>query len=596
MFWKLFGIISTLVLITAGTCIALVSRRLIEDHRRELRHSLSANANLLSPLARDLLVGEEKDRNHDMLLSFARETGMGITIQSTNGLVLFRSPSGPLEPPPPDRREIPPEILEASRDITGFHVGQRGIGGGEIATFARRIDVNEATLGFLLLTVPAEELDRKQWELSQLLWASALISGLIAVLLAFLFASRFTARLEDLSKAAEAIARGEYDRAIEVSARDEIGALARSIRRMRDELRERISGIERARNDLQTMLESIPEGVMAIDDQQRILFANPSIGRLFGIGRVNLAGQRIWEVLRHPRLLEAVSSTLAAWNPYNTEFEIHKPSRMLAFRGRALRVESGHGVIIVLQDISELRRLERMRQDFFANVSHELKTPLAAIKAFTETLLDGVEDRDTVTRFLRRIEEQAERLHALVIDMLMLARVESEDHGFDVGPVAMDEAVRACIESFQGEADAKEIDLKADLADDARWILADGEGLSMILSNLVDNALKYTPARGQVLLRTERAAEGIRLHVEDTGIGIPDEDLGRVFERFYRVDKARSRQLGGTGLGLSIVKHLAQTFGGTVSVKSRVSRGSTFTVVFSPSESPTESATEYSNV
>lgn len=427
------------------------------------------------------------------------------------------------------------------------------------------------------------------------IWA-ALVAGSGALALGGLFAHRFARRLQALSGTAQAISRGDYDRAIDASANDEIGVLARSFQQMREDLRQRIAGIERMRKDLQTMLETIPEGVIAIDEQQWILFANPSVVRLLGLGRANLVGQRLWEVLRHPRLLDAVSATLTNRRPYNTEFEIHNPARVLAYRGRTLTVESGRGVIMVLQDISELRRLERLRQDFFANVSHELKTPLASIKAFTETLLDDVDDRETAVRFLRRIEEQAERLHALVIDMLMLARVESAEHGFDIGPVDVDEAAHACLESFRGEADAKGIELAHVPAVDSRWVMADAEGLDLILSNLVDNAIKYTPAKGKVTIRIERAADGVRVHVEDTGIGIPEEDLGRVFERFYRVDKARSRELGGTGLGLSIVKHLAQTFGGRVSVTSRLGRGTVFTVVLSPCESPAEQLTEYSNV
>lgn len=436
----------------------------------------------------------------------------------------------------------------------------------------------------------------RQHDSANAIQTAATFAVLIGVGTGSVLAWRFAHRLQNLSATAQAISLGDYDRSIDASAPDEIGALARSFRQMRDDLRQRIASIERIRKDLQTMLETIPEGVIAIDEQQWILFANPSTVRLFGLGNANLAGRRLWEVVRHPKLLEAVSETLAGWQPYNTEFEIHKPSRVLAFRGRALTVESGRGVIIVLQDITELRRLERLRQDFFANVSHELKTPLASIKAFTETLLDDVDDRDTVIRFLHRIEEQADRLHTLVIDMLMLARVESTDHGFAMGPVDVGEAVTFCIDSFHGEADSKQIELTSDIAENARWVLADDEGLSMILSNLVDNAIKYTPQGGRVSLRTDRTSEGIRLHVEDTGIGIPEADLGRVFERFYRVDKARSRELGGTGLGLSIVKHLAQTFGGSVSVTSRLNRGTTFTVILSPTESPSEQLSEYSNV
>lgn len=233
---------------------------------------------------------------------------------------------------------------------------------------------------------------------------------------------------------------------------------------------------------------------------------------------------------------------------------------------------------MVLHDISELRRLERMRQDFIANVSHELKTPLAAIKAFTETLLFGDVDEQTRHHFLTRIDEQADRLHALVVDMLMLARVESKEQAFDIQSVDVQEAVSEAVRSFRDNADAKGLTVKTDIPEDCRWVLADAEAVATILGNLIDNAVKYARQDGWVEVTASRDENFVAVHVADNGIGIPAAELGRIFERFYRVDKARSRELGGTGLGLSIVKHLTQTFGGTVHVESRLNIGSKFTV------------------
>ncbi len=271
--------------------------------------------------------------------------------------------------------------------------------------------------------------------------------------------------------------------------------------------------------------------------------------------------------------------TFAAKEPTSTEFAIRRPPRVVRYFGRGLTVGSGRGIIIVLHDITELRRLERLRQDFFASVSHELKTPLAAIKAYTETLLDDEQqDRSVTRRFLLRVEEQADRLHSLVIDMLMLARVESEDHGFDIKPIDARPAILNSVDYFREKAESKNVSIQSRLLPDPCIVMADSEGLGMIVRNLVDNAVKYTAAGGQVTVTTSSDGHDIVIEVTDTGVGIPADDLHRIFERFYRVDKARSRELGGTGLGLSIVKHLVQRFGGTVSVRSRLSEGSTFTV------------------
>jgi two-component system phosphate regulon sensor histidine kinase PhoR len=240
------------------------------------------------------------------------------------------------------------------------------------------------------------------------------------------------------------------------------------------------------------------------------------------------------------------------------------------------------GAVLVFHDVTELRRLERMRQDFVANVSHELKTPLASIKAYTETLLDwALHDEEVNVRFLNRIEEQADRLNQLILDLLSLARLESGHEVFHHGPLALSAVVETCIETHRGRAEAKELSLDLDLGpvDDATLVVADEEAVHQILDNLIDNAIKYTPEKGWVRVACKIIDQAIELTVADSGIGIPRDDLPRVFERFYRVDKARSREMGGTGLGLSIVKHLIQSIGGEVSVDSRLGEGTKFTVL-----------------
>src|SRR6185312_6936568 len=234
-------------------------------------------------------------------------------------------------------------------------------------------------------------------------------------------------------------------------------------------------------------------------------------------------------------------------------------------------------------DVTELRRLERMRQEFVANVSHELKTPLASIKAYTETLLDwALHDENVNVRFLNRIEEQADRLNQLILDLLSLARLESGHEVFQHGPLAVSAVVETCIETHRGRAEGKELDLRLDLGEvgETTLIVADEEAVHQILDNLIDNAIKYTPERGWVRVTCKLTGDAVEIDVADSGIGIPREDLPRVFERFYRVDKARSREMGGTGLGLSIVKHLIQSIGGQIAVDSRPGRGSRFTIVF----------------
>jgi len=254
-------------------------------------------------------------------------------------------------------------------------------------------------------------------------------------------------------------------------------------------------------------------------------------------------------------------------------------NRVLSFNVTMLSAEPSTRCILVLHDVTELRRLESLRQEFVANVSHELKTPLTSIKAYTETLLNGaIADEENNTKFVLRIEEQAERLHELILDMLSIARIESGQQTFDIGRVNLTDVVQSCIAEHLAAADAQHIILTTSDDSSEIHVRADQEGVRQILDNLVDNALNYTPDEGNVTVACRYEDSMVAIEGRDTGIGIGAEFLPRVFERFFRVDKARSRGLGGTGLGLSIVKHLAQSFHGTVDVASQVGEGTVFSV------------------
>jgi two-component system phosphate regulon sensor histidine kinase PhoR len=261
----------------------------------------------------------------------------------------------------------------------------------------------------------------------------------------------------------------------------------------------------------------------------------------------------------------------------------------LTWRGKSLRIfdalaaplpgDPPPGIVLVLRDVSELKRVEQMRQQFIANVSHELKTPLSSIKAYTETLLAGArEDPVHAQRFLERIDEQAGRLHQLILDMLTLARIESREAALELADVPVARVVRRCLADYEPQAAARQVMLVNSVEEKEVNVRADEEALRQILSNLIDNAIKYTPAEGRVSIGCGVDNGVAIIEVSDTGAGIPAEHHARLFERFYRVDNARSRELGGTGLGLAIVKHLCQAMGGNVSVSSQVGKGSTFAV------------------
>jgi two-component system phosphate regulon sensor histidine kinase PhoR len=465
----------------------------------------------------------------------------------------------------------------------------------------------------------------------------AIFIGFILLAVTYWIVRRIVQPIQSLSRAADAIASGHYDHRVYVPNRDELGSLAGTFNRISEDLASRMTQLNRSRDRQTTVLDGMIEGVIAVDARQRIVLANPAAGRLFGFRPPAAEGRPLLEVIRNHAVHEAVMTALAMRiaQRLETKSNIQHPASNIQHRTSSIQHpastpqhvnihiqplpgEPCPGAVLVMHDTTELRRLESLRRDFMANVSHELKTPLSSIKAYTETLRNGaVDDAETRSRFLQRIEEQSERLHHLIMDMLMLARIESDQQAFEIVSVDVAAVAQSCIDNRRQAAEAKRIALAIAPDQPTSRVRADLEGLREIVDNLIDNAIKYTPEGGSVAISwTEigarpSAADGargparsiqhpassiqqltpdtrhptpdtqsptLRIAVHDSGIGIKPEDQRRVFERFYRVDKARSRELGGTGLGLAIVKHLAQSFGGNVSVTSEPGKGSTFTV------------------
>jgi two-component system, OmpR family, phosphate regulon sensor histidine kinase PhoR len=395
--------------------------------------------------------------------------------------------------------------------------------------------------------------------------------------------------LGEVTRGLDSLGRRGKLRLVMTGERWPVRELVRTFNSVATKVHARMAGLDQDREQLLVVLGAMEEAVVAVDQRRRLLFANASANRIFGL-EPSSVGRLVPELIRSPQVQDAVEATLrlAGQGAYNGQLTLtswdsptRSHDRILSVRGTPLPGGSSSGAVLVFHDVTELRRLERTRQDFVANASHELKTPLASIKAFTETLLDwALHDESVNVRFLERIDEQADRLNLLILDLLSLARLESGEEAFDHAPQCLIPILESCVAAHRGRAETKSLDLAfapGDLGDEIQ-VLADEEAIRQIVDNLIDNAIKYTPEGGRVRVSCFADGNTVSIEVADTGIGIPREDLPRIFERFYRVDKARSRELGGTGLGLSIVKHLIQSIGGQVDVISRVGSGSKFTV------------------
>ena len=394
-----------------------------------------------------------------------------------------------------------------------------------------------------------------------------------------------------LTKAAEKMADGEYDQPIHIGTQDELGQLAFAFNTMRHEMAGRLTEMRDTNQRLSTVLGGMTDGVIAINESREIQFANEAAGSMLGFVPAEAQGRTLLESVRSHKLNELVVRMLASKGHHEMEMEWGEENpRSLLVSATLLSDEPSAGIVIMIHNLSEVRRLEAMRRDFVANVSHELKTPLSSIKAYAETLSSGaINDEANRDRFVQQIEEQADRLNQLISDLLSLARIEQGNQLLDLHRIKVQGVVELCVREQRRAAESKNITLVTRPSEEPAYVEADEDSLRQIFINLVDNAIKYTPEGGQVIVSWKHqpgsaygdesdSARHVAICVEDTGIGIPDDMQERVFERFFRVDKARSRELGGTGLGLAIVKHLAQSFGGGVSVKTRPEGGSCFTV------------------
>lgn len=361
-------------------------------------------------------------------------------------------------------------------------------------------------------------------------------------------------------------------------------ALNQSLRRMAGRIHELVERLSQESNRLDAILKSMREGVLAVDHQMRVQFANKALEDALGLKTPVERDTPLVGVVRDPAFLELISQVAATGLPATCRLQfLGGDSAVFEAHASPFAVPPHRGALAILHDITGIERLERVRRDFVANVSHELRTPLAAIRGYAETLLGGaLEDTGNNRRFVEIIQAQAIRLNNIATDLLTLSDLESGRRDAEPGPVSVEEAVNTAMLTVETEARIRGVRLVRGKVDDA-VVTGHAIRLEQALVNLLDNAVKFNKPGGEVRVEAGQGRDGrIVISVADTGTGIPSSDVPRIFERFYRVDKARSREVGGTGLGLSIVKHVVERMDGSIGVESRLGQGSTFTISFPP--------------
>lgn len=581
LFWKLFISYTLLNLAATVTFVVIVSGWQEDQVVDQIKQRLRDSTVLVRSDVVELLPQGRTEQLQSRIRGLGEEIDTRITLVAMNGNVLADSKRASVaQIAEMENHKDRLELVQAAARGEGFSERTSPTLGEPMLYVALRADQDGVPVGLVRTALPMTEVRAQVVATQRLIWIVAALVSLAVVVLTYLVAARVVRPVGTLTQAAEAIAAGDYEHRVYMKSMDEIGVLAKSFNRMIDRLKARETQLRASRQRLATVLEGMVEGVIALDDRERIVLANVAAGRLLSFAPAEAEERPLLEVVRNHAIHKVLSDFRTSQDSQWTEIELGADDgRVLSVYATFLPAESSTRSILVFQDVTELRRLESLRQEFVANVSHELKTPLSAIKAYAETLSGGaIHDTQNSARFLQGIEEQADRLHELILDLLRLARIESGKQAFDIGSVKLADVVRSCLAEHQRAADAKSIRLSTDRESPEMQVQADEEGVRQILNNLVDNALKYTPERGEVTIAWRSDESMAIVEVRDTGIGIATEHLSRVFERFYRVDKARSRELGGTGLGLSIVKHLAQSFGGSVDVESHLGEGTVFTV------------------
>jgi two-component system phosphate regulon sensor histidine kinase PhoR len=579
---KLFGKLAlTFLALLLSVLLAvdfLAERALRESYETEGYQQLKALARLIElhplPLTGPPQTPEEISTLNTWVAANA-SSGVRITVIAADGRVLADSQS---EISTMESHADRPEVREALAKGQGQSTRTSVTLKTNLLYYAVRQDLPSGTPVVLRLALPLAGFNEQLWNFRRNLWLWSLLIYIFAGAIAMMMSRGYTSRVERLREFSRRVAEGDFRPLPADGSGDSLEALGASLNQTASRLDRTIRTLTEERNLSAAILGSMVEGVAVVTAGERLAFANPGFASILGLDVPPVAGSSLLEVVRQTELIAAVRRVLAGESRVEAEI-VTGTLRQHYFAATVASVRAGEtsGAVIVLHDITELRKLERVRRDFVANVSHEFRTPLTAIQGFSETLIGGaIDDPQNRGRFLAIILEHSRRLARLTEDLLRLSQMDAEQLELEIRAVSVPQLIESCYETAQRRALEKGLTLSQNVPSQLPEVAADNRRLQEVLQNLLDNAIQYTLPGGKIVLSAETRGDEVILTVADTGIGIPQADQPRIFERFYRVDVARSREAGGTGLGLSISKHLVEAQGGRIWVESEVGVGSKF--------------------
>jgi two-component system phosphate regulon sensor histidine kinase PhoR len=573
--WKLAATYIFLVILSVTILALFMTHVLRENYINNLRSEMEKNLYLVAVI----IEGENYKEMQEHILEIGRNIDSRITVIDRFGKVLMDSHENPEAMENHINR---PEFIDAFTEGRGTSVRYSTTVQMEMMYIAKPITLPGNQGGAIRIAVSLAKINADIRRLQRVLGLTLILSIIIAASIAIKLSHHITRPVEELTKVAKLIAKGNFNHKSLNTRSDEIGELTEAINQMALELDERLTQIKNGKERLETVLSHIGSGVIFVDFDGIIQLINKEAIKILTI-KGDVKGKPLLGVIQNYELTQWLEEAKKETIYKRGEININYPLRKIVELTITSIPGIQRGLVILIYDITEIRELEKMRADFVANVSHEFKTPLTSIKGFAENLGEGGIDQATRKEFSEIIKRESERLEHIVNDLLTLSRVESKELPYKVELVNISSVLKDTYRRYVENAVSKGMNLDLKVQEQLN-IIGDMEKLEIAFSNIVDNSIKYSN-KGSITIEGYTEDNGVTVKISDQGIGIPSSDIGRIFERFYRVDKDRSRVTGGTGLGLSIVKHIIRHHGGTISVNSRVNEGTSITI-FLPFKSP----------
>ena len=573
---KLFLTYVLVVFICLGLVGIITSVSLKRFYQHRIANELETSAILVKNILNESL---ETQDIQNLVLELSSQIGARITVVDSEGNVLSDSDENPAKM---ENHKNRPEIKAALANQTGQNIRFSNTIKIDMMYVAIPIKKKDELLGVVRLALPLTEIKEKLSNIYKIIIYSLLIGGLISLALGALVGRSFSAPLSEMKSLAQKIVHGDFSHRIRIRSKDEIGQLAESLMEMSEQLEKKIKAITEDKNKMEAILSSMREGVIVFDKNENILLFNSSLYQMLELRSEKYIGKPFWEIISNNEINSILKQTLKKKDSISGQVSLLYPeARIIQIQTSPINDNQGRllGIVGVFHDISNLKKLEKARSEFIANISHELKTPITSIIGFVETLRNGaVDDLKKRDEFLNIIYSHSQRLNNLLNDILSLSRIEFREIKMNFQPVSVKEILDNAQALYKNKIESKKQSLQVHIPSKLPLVFSDPEMIAQAFSNLIDNAIKFTPERGKIMVKAQETDDFIRTDVTDTGIGMAEKHLSRIFERFYRVDKARSREMGGTGLGLAIVKHIVQANKGRITVDSQPGKGSTFSV------------------